>query len=590
MDRRSLTWLLAAGILAGGGVVHGQEPGWQRQGTARTPQAEYAAPPDSPRPAVIPTAPQAPAAPAGTGESVVPSPIDLTQSPANPQPQPCPTPATPTTPPPWHGYKYPVQAYAPPGAIAVAPSGPGFYTLLDAIRGEEREKPPRWPYPRSGLIPQSFNEISFAYLDSIPFEDRDWAEKLKRVPPGESWLFSTGGELRLRYNYEGNTRLSGVNDTYGLYRTRVYGDLWYEDLFRTYVEFYAGDSIWQDFPPYARDVNRGDFQQLFVDAKLAEINGNPVYLRGGRQEMVYGSQRLISTNDWANNRPRFDGLKAFYRSAKLDADVFILRPTLVKAGQLDTMDVNQTFSGAWLAYRPKAGTFIDAYYLDLDNANANVARGQFRSGGFNVSTFGGRYYSRFDSGWLLDVEGMLQFGHWADQSILAQAASAYVGYYWKDAWATPTLWVGYDYASGDPDPNNTGQHRTFNQLFQFGHYYYGFVDITGGQNIRDFNVQAYAYPSAWITTGVQYHVFRLDSNKDALYNAFGQAIRQDRTGRAGDDVGSELDLLVNFHLTDRQDVYFNYCRFFTGSFIRATGPAPKDVPLDYVYLQYSTRW
>ena len=75
--------------------------------------------------------------------------------------------------------------------------------------------------------------------------------------------------------------------------------------------------------------------------------------------------------------------------------------------------------------------------------------------------------------------------------------------------------------------------------------------------------------------------------KDALYNAAGAVLRQDRTGRAGDDIGSELDLLVNFHLTDRQDVFMSYSHLFTGSFIKATGPG---MPLDYLYLQYSMRW
>jgi len=499
-------------------------------------------------------------------------------------------PAAAKPPPKFHGHKYPVQPFAPPGAVQVPPTDAGFYTLLAMIQGEEQEKPPRWPYPRGGPIPPSFAEFDFSYLDSIPPEDRDWAERLHRVPVGDHWLVSTGGEIRYRYNYESNTRLSGVNSTYDLIRTRAYADVWYEDAVRGFMEFYFGDTAYQDFPPYPRDVNRGDIQQLFVDVKAGEWDGNPAYVRGGRQELLYGSQRLVSTVDWGNNRTRFDGVKAFYRSAKVDVDAFAVRPTTVKPDGLDTWDTKQVFSGVWATYKPKKGTFVDGYYLNLDNVNRNVARGQRRSGGFNVSTFGSRYYSRSDNGLLVDLEGMLQFGHHADQTILAQAFHTYLGWYFKDVWATPTVWAGYDYASGDPDPNNTGQRRTFNQLFQFGHYYYGFIDITGGQNVRNFNVQAYAYPAHWLTAGAQYHVFRLDSNKDALYNAAGVPIRRDPTGRAGNDIGSELDLLLNFHLTDRQDVFLNYCHFFPGDFIRATSTARAGVPLDYVYAQYSLRW
>ena len=489
----------------------------------------------------------------------------------------------------WHGHKMPVQPFAPPGDAAIAPTGKGYYTLLAQLRGEEQEKPPRWPYARFGLLQPSFPEIDFRYLDAIPAEDRVWAEKLHRVPAGDHWLMSTGGDLRTRYNDETNARLTGRGDTYQTFRARAYADVWYEDLFRVYGEFLYGDSIWQDLPPLARDVNRGELQQLFVDVKLLELGAkdNPVYVRLGRQELLYGSQRLISTNEWGDARTKFQGVKGFYRSDKLDADLFVVQPVPVFPGRFDSVDNNVVFTGVWTTYKPKKGTSVDAYYLNLDNTNPNVARGQFRSGSLNTNTLGGRYYDRFDGGFLVDLEGAFQFGSWADQAILAQFASVNLGYHFKDVWATPTVWASYDYASGDPDPNRTGQRRTFNQLFQFGHYYWGFTDVVGGQNIRDWNIQAYAYPAKWLTTGIQYHVFRLDSNKDALYNFAGAPLRRDPSGLAGDDVGNGIDLLANFHLTDRQDVFVSYSRLFSGDFIKRTGPG-RDV--DAVYVQYSMRW
>jgi hypothetical protein len=135
-----------------------------------------------------------------------------------------------------------VLPVAPAGSFPVAPTGPGYYTLLDQIRGEKAEKPHRWPYPRGGPIPHSFHEIDFSYLDAIPHEQRDWAEKLHRIPLGEHFLFSTGGEFRTRYNSETNTRLLGKNDTYQLFRGRAYADVWYEDCVRVFGEFYYGDT------------------------------------------------------------------------------------------------------------------------------------------------------------------------------------------------------------------------------------------------------------------------------------------------------------------------------------------------------------
>ena len=184
----------------------------------------------------------------------------------------------------FHGHRYPILPLAPPGEAPIPPTGAGYYTFLNAYHHELQEKPPRWPYPRGGPFPNSFFEVDFTYLDSIPMEERDWAERLKRIQVGDHWLFSTGGEVRYRYDYEKNTRLSGVKDTYHLFRNRTYGDLWYEDIFRLYGEFYYGDTRGQDFTPYARDINRGDIQNLFFDLKVAEIEGNPIYTRIGRQE------------------------------------------------------------------------------------------------------------------------------------------------------------------------------------------------------------------------------------------------------------------------------------------------------------------
>ena len=70
-------------------------------------------------------------------------------------------------------------------------------------------------------------------------------------------------------------------------------------------------------------------------------------------------------------------------------------------------------------------------------------------------------------------------------------------------------------------------------------------------------------------------------------NAFGRPVRQDRTGASGNDVGEEIDVVLNAHLTDRQDVFVQYAHFFPGGFIRATGPSR---PGQAVYVQYSWRW
>lgn len=548
--------------------------------------AAFAQLPAGPSPPVaageLPPAPAGPSPPVATGALPTAAP-----------PAPCPPP--PATPggPRW------VTPLPRVGLFTVPPAGPGYYSVLDAIRGDYREAPPKYPYPRVSGIMQPNYDVDWSYLKNPDNTEYDYADFLKWMPVADGVTFTTGGELRSRFMNEVNSngRLSGQADAYNMWRARVYGDLWVQDWLRVYAEFLYADLTGRTLSPLATDIDRGDLLNLFADLRVLRFGekDNPVYVRVGRQELLYGSQRLISPLDWVNTRRTFQGVKAFTRTEKWDFDLFAVQPVLPNAGRFDSVDNNQWFSGAWFTYRPQKGQAIDLYYLNLDNTNpgAAVGRGGVK-GAYNVSTVGTRYAGAANN-WLWDGEAMLQFGGYANQSVIAKSFVASGGYNFADVMWSPQFWVGYDYASGDPDPQTSGTRRTFNQLFPFGHYYYGFADIVGRQNINDYFLQAVAYPEKWLTCTIQLHVLRLDSDKDALYGPGGNVIRQDKTGRAGDNVGNELDLVTNFHLTKHSDVLVGYSRLFAGSFIRNTAPpGPQQGGMahdpELFYAQYSYRW
>ena len=472
------------------------------------------------------------------------------------------------------------------GLFFIPPQGPGYYSLLDALDGTYRDKRPAQPYSAVSLMQGPFFDADFRYLDKPDNQQTHWTDPLKRVHLGDDFLCTAGGEFRSRYMNEVNSRLSGRDNAYDLVRTRVFGDLWYRDAFRVYAEFQYADSLNHDLPPLGIDVNRGDVLNLFVEVKAMEVMDKPVYVRGGRQELLLGSQRLISPPDWANTLRTYDGVRAYRVDEKFDVDLFWLRPVPPKAEQFDTADNEQSFAGAWFTYRPAKGQLVDFYYLNLDNQRP-VARGRGNvPGDFNVSTFGLRYAGDKNNV-LWDFEGMVQFGDWSNQDISAGAATASVGYNFAKAAMTPQIWVAYDYASGDHNPGTTGTHGTFNQLFPFGHYYFGYLDLVGRQNIHDVNLQLAFWPAKWVTVITQYHHFRLDSAKDALYSAGGAVLRRDPTGRAGGDVGDEIDFAANFHLTQNQDLFVGYSKLFAGDFLKRTGSGRSP---ELFCLQYSLRY
>jgi hypothetical protein len=386
----------------------------------------------------------------------------------------------------------------------------------------------------------------------------------------------------------GYARITGVVNTYELIRSRLYADVWYLDRFRVYAEMQDSQIFNNDLPPLPNDVDHADFLNLFADAKLFAVDKQPAYVRVGRQEMYFGSHRLISPSDFPNVRRTFQGVRAFWLGRDWDIDAFWVQPVLMRPTSPDPPDHNQNFTGLWVTHRPHKGQEIDLYYLDLDNRNPGAATGNGGLPGFfNVSTLGGRYSGDFHH-FLWDFEGMYQFGRWSNQIDSAGAVTTGLGYQFANLPMNPQFWVYNDWASGNPDPGVGRVHRTFDQLFPWGHTYFGYLDLVGRQNIDDVSVQFGFYPTKWIQTTVQNHVFHLDSARDALYNASGTPIRSDPTGQAGTYVGDEIDFTTNFHLSLHQDIFLGYSKLFAGSFIHRS-PGPQTGPALF-YLQYSFKW
>lgn len=100
-------------------------------------------------------------------------------------------------------------------------------------------------------------------------------------------------------------------------------------------------------------------------------------------------------------------------------------------------------------------------------------------------------------------------------------------------------------------------------------------------------------PTKWICFGMQYHILSLDSPKDALYNSGGVGILgQNLTGTAkavpgaATGVGDELVFITNFHLTNHQDIYVQYCKLYAGDFLKENARGSPSL----FAVAYSLKW
>lgn len=452
-------------------------------------------------------------------------------------------------------------------------------------------KPPA-PPPSPYKILSSDND--FSYLQSPDGADCYLGDSLKQNAIGDCWMLDFAGEYRLRHHHEVNLRgsdLSGRSDDFLLHRTRLYANAQYGNWLRFYAEAIDAVSEFEDFPPRTIEENRFDALNLFADGLLGTTEVGEWWGRVGRQELLYGDQRLVSPLDWSNTRRTFDGAKLFYRSAPWDFDAFLTRPVpfsqhVDSDSNFDHPDQSQEFVGLYGTYKGRTDHTTDFYFLRL--AEYDGPGTQFAPRDFNANTFGARRKGKHAC-WLWELEGGYQFGDFgpADQS--AGFATAGLGREWTAARWKPTLWFYYDWASGDDDPTDD-EHGTFNQLFPLGHKYMGYADLVARQNINDVNLIWTASPSAKVRLLAWYHMFFLDEPRDALYNASGTAIRVDSTGAAGREVGQELDLTLQYIFSPRVDLLVGYSHFWAGDFVRATNPPGVTGDVDFTYTQFSWRF
>jgi hypothetical protein len=475
------------------------------------------------------------------------------------------------------------------GAVGIPAKGVGPDSMLDWVHGIDRKEAPKAGYPRAIALPLGFAEANFNYVDD-PKHTPTFTERLHRIHLGDDWMFGTGGEYRNRFNYEGNSRLTGRSNHFDLNRIRIFGEIWYQDRFRVFAEFIDARTTPQTLTPLQTDRNHGDLLNLFVDVKTMTIADEAVYARLGRQQLILGSQRIISTADWGSANRTFDGVRVFRRSEDFDVDLFWLQPVIPKFDALDKLDPHQHFAGIYTSYRPSKDRFFDTYWLFLSNSNT-AAQARNSSVGalshiapYDVHTLGFRYAGKASSGFLWDTENMLQLGQAKSSDIVAGNLTNGIGYHFGTWPLNPTVWAYFDYATGS---SKLGGANTYNQLFPLAHYYLGQADYVGRANIEDLNFHLYLYPAKWMTFNMQYHLFWLARSRDALYNTAAAVSRVDPTGRAGREVGSELDASMAFHLSQNTDVLAVYSHFFPGNFLRATGPSSN---MDTVYLLFNVRW
>ena len=417
----------------------------------------------------------------------------------------------------------------------------------------------------------------------------DFWDRLKFIPldrDGSIYL-TLAGQVRERMEYFNQFQFGSSqpaqSDAYLLSRIMFSADLHVTRYFRLFAEGKSALST-------DRDLQGGNsnafvdviaLQNALFDVVLPLGDSASLTLRGGRQELLFGAQRLVSPLDWTNARRTFDGGSGILRVQDWTVTPFWASLVVVRQYNFNESDTGKQLFGAY-ATGPVPGLPLraDLYWLGVSNAGASF---NGTAGREERQTLGTRGWGQVKGiGLDFEVEAGIQFGTLGGSNILAGMFTANVGY----ALPLPVpsrAYLNFDYASGDGEPG--GSVGTFNQLYPLGHLYLGNMDYVGRQNIVSPSAGISVTPLPGLSLSLTQFFFWRASDRDALYNAAGAVLRPG-TGTDARYVGAELDLLVNYQFNRHLLGYVGYSHFFTGPFIDRSGPG-RDSDFVYVALQYT---
>jgi hypothetical protein len=208
-------------------------------------------------------------------------------------------------------------------------------------------------------------------------------DPLKWIPLNEegSWYMTLGGELRERYEYS-REPVFGLapppRNDYFLNRAFLFADVHFGPNFRTFVEFVSGYAPgWSGSPPPTQKDTL-DILQGFGEVRLPVSEGE-LSVRAGRQEMSFGSSRLVSVRESPNVRRSFDGVRVTWIESKdLRVDAFAAQPVAPQTWSFDDRrDPTQDFWGVYATtdVPAVAGLKADLYYMGLNRQDARFAQG-----------------------------------------------------------------------------------------------------------------------------------------------------------------------------------------------------------------------
>ncbi len=438
-------------------------------------------------------------------------------------------------------------------------------TPLPSLRFEEHHDCPRSGQPQ----PETLDRLKCLAVD------RDSGRQL-----------SLGAEARLRYEFVRNAGFgAAARDSQHvlLQRYVLLADWHLISGVRVFGQLNSALEDGRSVRPLVLDENRLEIQNLFLDWKIALDDRRTGLIRIGRQELLFGSGRLVDVREGPNVRRTFDGVRFDLAPSTGLLSLFAVRPRQDETGAFD--DDSSDTLGLWGLYAtwPEQlwqGARLDLYYLGFEDETAFFVQGTAEE---QRHTLGTRLSGRRDA-WDFNWELLYQFGRFGAGDIVAWTLATDTGYTWRSIAWQPRLALNVNVASGDRDPGDADL-ETLNPLFPRGNYF-DEVGLLGPRNFYNAHIFLTSRPTRNWTLGADVDLFWRLETTDGVYTPGGQLIRAP-LGSSAHRVATVLTLKSEWAVSRHASLTVLYTHLEPGAFLRETGPAES---IDFIQLSAQFRF
>lgn len=439
--------------------------------------------------------------------------------------------------------------------------------------------------------PPSFNDRRFKenwILEDWTLKDslsRNFSDRWKLIALSNNrniWM-SVGGQLRLRY--QGTFNQEFVDKYYGEYtlRARLHADVHFGRNFRVFAEGIYSNAVDQGNTRLGVNtpVKDGAILNLFGEYTFNINSDWQTEVWVGRRELQAGYERFVSPGNWLNTRRSWDGFGINIGRNSNQISAFISKPVIVIPDGFTQRDADAVFWGIRyqndeVVYNMSSGYGVpswsnyqkihfEPYLFGLDRQQVVYEQGTQDDKRYTLGVLfsGPIRNSHLD----YELEVAYQDGSFGSADISAYSITLELGYNPRVFWQ-PRFWLGFDYASGDNNPNDN-KLGTFDPLFPQATAWFGEHGTIDRKNLVSYSFNIDLRPLDIITTRLSYWNFSRAQVNDAVYNTANGILRSPM-GSTARDLGNSVQISNIIKPTFQWEFNVTYNFWIPGKFFEET--------------------